>query len=813
MSSSTYSLIAKISSDISGLEKGLNNGVSKVKKFATAVTAAIATIGLGKLIDSSITEGGQLEQSLGGVETLFKSSANTVIKNAKKAYATAGMSANSYMQNVTRFSASLLQSTAGDTQKAAKIADMAMIDMSDNANKMGTSMEDIQNAYQGFAKQNYTMLDNLRLGYGGTKSEMQRLLADATKLTGVKYDINNLSDVYNAIHAIQGKLDITGTTAKEASETLEGSFNAMKAAWENLKGNMALGNTIDSELQGLAQTASTFLFNNFLPMLGNVVKAIPDAVVKFIQTAKPIVKKNLEDMITNAFGEDVTSKLTSFITPIKSSLSGLFSTLKGSFESVASSFSPIFDGIKNNFGALPGVISGVINTISGAIGQLSGLFSTIGGAISSVIKIVVDAISKMDFSGFQALASAIIPAVTSAFQTFVNIVSPAIEQVVQAFTGLWNAIQPLLSTLASALMPILQVVASFLGGIVAGALTKVSGIFDILKIAVQALTPIVQFLIEVFKAIAPVLSKVAEWIGKAIGLFGQFGGAGTTLKDLMKSAWDNIKTAIHAVSDFIKGTINVLKTVFASFGQAGNILKNALTVAWNGIKAVIGVVKGFISGAINSIKGFFNALKATGESLRGGMSAAWNGMKAVISSVAGSIRGIVNGIRNVFNNLRNINLRGAGQAIMNGFLNGLKSVWGKITSFVGSIAGWIKSHKGPISYDKRLLVPAGSAIMHGLDRGLMENFKTVQKNVSGMASDISNTMRSDLNLDNLKLSRSINTDVFMATDLENLPRNPISSIVNANINLNLGNDSYRAFVEDITHAQNQKIDLELLYGQ
>lgn len=812
MSSSTYSLIAKISSDISGLEKGLNNGVSKVKKFATAVTAAIATIGLGKLIASSITEGGQLEQSLGGVETLFKSSANTVIKNAKKAYATAGMSANSYMQNVTRFSASLLQSTAGDTQKAAKIADMAMIDMSDNANKMGTSMEDIQNAYQGFAKQNYTMLDNLRLGYGGTKSEMERLLSDATKLTGVKYDINNLSDVYNAIHAIQGKLDITGTTAKEASETLEGSFNAMKAAWENLKGNMALGNTIDSELQGLAQTASTFLFNNFLPMLGNVVKAIPDAVVKFIQTAKPIVKKNLEDMITNAFGADVTSKLTSFIKPIKSSLSGLFSTLKGSFESVASSFSPIFDGIKNNFGALPGVISGVINTISGAIGQLSGLFSTIGGAISSVIAIVVDAISKMDFSGFQALASAIIPAVTSAFQTFVNIVSPAIEQVVKAFTGLWNAIQPILSTLADALMPVLQTVASFLGGIVAGALTKVSGIFDILKIAVQALTPIVQFLIEVFKAIAPVLSKVAEWIGKAIGLFGQFGGAGTTLKDLMKSAWDNIKTAIHAVSDFIKGTINVLKTVFASFGQAGNILKNALTVAWDGIKAVIGVVKGFISGAINSIKGFFNALKATGESLRGGMSAAWNGMKAVISSVAGSIRGIVNGIRNVLNNLRNINLRGAGQAIMNGFLNGLKSVWGKITSFVGSIAGWIKSHKGPISYDKRLLIPAGSAIMRGLDRGLMENFKTVQKNVSGMASDISNTMRSDLNLDNLKLSRSINTDVFMATDLENLPRNPISSSVSANIFLNLGNDSYRAFVEDITHAQNQKIDLELLYG-
>ena len=165
-----------------------------------------------------------MSKSLGGIETLFKDSADKVKANAAEAYRTAGMSANDYMELTTSFSASLLSSLSNDTSKAADVADMAMTDMSDNANKMGTNMEDIKNAYNGFAKQNYTMLDNLKLGYGGTKTEMERLLADAQKITGVKYDINNLSDVYSAIHVIQGQLDITGTTAKEAATTISGSF-------------------------------------------------------------------------------------------------------------------------------------------------------------------------------------------------------------------------------------------------------------------------------------------------------------------------------------------------------------------------------------------------------------------------------------------------------------------------------------------------------------------------------------------------------------------------------------------------------------
>lgn len=205
-------------------------GSNLVGKIKSVITVAA----IGKALSSSITAGAELEQSLGGIETLFKDSAATVIADAEQAYKTAGMSANGYMEQVTSFAASLLQSLGGDTAKAAEVSDMALTDMSDNANKFGTDMQRITDAYQGFAKQNYTMLDNLKLGYGGTKAEMQRLLKDAEALTGVKYDISNLSDVYNAIHVIQDELGVTGTTALEASETISGSFNSMKASFTNV---------------------------------------------------------------------------------------------------------------------------------------------------------------------------------------------------------------------------------------------------------------------------------------------------------------------------------------------------------------------------------------------------------------------------------------------------------------------------------------------------------------------------------------------------------------------------------------------------
>lgn len=266
-------------------------GVAAGGKISGKIKGVLAAAGIGAAlgagISKSISEGANLEQAIGGIETLFKDSSDQMIKNADNAFKTAGISANQYMEQATSFSASLLQSTGGDTQKAAKAADQAIIDMSDNANKMGSNITDIQNAYQGFAKQNYTMLDNLKLGYGGTKTEMERLLSDAEKISGQKYDISNLSDVYEAIHVIQTDLDITGTSSKEAASTLSGSFASMKAAAENLMGDLALGRNVGPAMVGLAETASTYLFGNLLPAIGRIFASLPTAISALVKTGLP----------------------------------------------------------------------------------------------------------------------------------------------------------------------------------------------------------------------------------------------------------------------------------------------------------------------------------------------------------------------------------------------------------------------------------------------------------------------------------------------------------------------------------------------
>ena len=398
-------------------------GQGFMKSFAGTVTKMIAAIGIGKVLkdtlSSSLNEGAALQQSLGGIETLFKGSADIVKGYAKEAYKTSGLSANAYMESVTGFSASLLQSLGGDTGKAAEIANMAMIDMSDNANKMGTSMESIQFAYQGFAKQNYTMLDNLKLGYGGTKEEMQRLLTDAQKLTGVKYDINNLSDVYQAIHAIQENLDITGTTAKEASTTFTGSFASMKAAAQNVLGNMALGEDLTPSLEALKETVKTFVFGNFIPLLKNAVKAIPE-VLGFA----------IKEGLTAIFGESTTQTIIN-------NLSTAFQNIKSAVGGIGDLFGGFIDKLKGILG------------ISGDVGELGTAFEGITGAISTVtdwIKQFVDWINQTPAAVDSV--TAVLAGVVGGFTALliVNTVRSAIEKfttalkVARAAWWLFNAV-------------------------------------------------------------------------------------------------------------------------------------------------------------------------------------------------------------------------------------------------------------------------------------------------------------------------------------------------------------------------------------
>lgn len=288
--------------DINGISGKVQSGLGKLGSIAgTAMKGVTAAVGatstaLAGLGSASVSSYADLEQNVGGIETLFGSSADKVIKNAQNAYKTAGMSANQYMETVTSFSASLLQSLGGDTDRAADTADMALQDMSDNANKMGTSMELIQNAYQGFAKQNYTMLDNLKLGYGGTKTEMERLLADAQKITGVKYDINNLNDVYTAIHVIQGQMGITGTTFKEASSTITGSIGSMKAAFDNfLNGSGTMDQLVETGI-----TAIQNIVNAVGQLLPQLMQSLSDATPQIIAGINQIFPQILDLIMTNA---------------------------------------------------------------------------------------------------------------------------------------------------------------------------------------------------------------------------------------------------------------------------------------------------------------------------------------------------------------------------------------------------------------------------------------------------------------------------------------------------------------------------------
>lgn len=310
--------LAKLFPDGVGGEQGDKMGKNLGKSLLAAFGAYKVADKLGDIIKSAFSEGAALEQSIGGIETLFKSSAGKVEQYASDAFKTAGVSANEYMENVTSFSASLISSLGGDTAKAAEAAHTAMVDMSDNANKMGTNIADIQNAYQGFAKQNYTMLDNLKLGYGGTKTEMERLLADAEKISGIKYNIDNLADVYAAVHVIQGELDITGTTAKEAATTFSGSFSSMKAAAANLLGTLTNGGDTAKALDDLDESAGNFA-DNFIRMgkqgvqqLDKLGDALEDGIAKKLGVSKAElegVKIVLAAIITQIAAAQILGKL------------------------------------------------------------------------------------------------------------------------------------------------------------------------------------------------------------------------------------------------------------------------------------------------------------------------------------------------------------------------------------------------------------------------------------------------------------------------------------------------------------------------
>lgn len=485
---------------------GSSSGESFAGNMLGKVKQLIAVAGIGKVFSETISEGADLEQSLGGIETLFKESADKVKENAAKAYQTAGMSANEYMELTTSFSASLLSSLSNDTSKAADVADMAMTDMSDNANKMGTDMESIKNAYQGFAKQNYTMLDNLKLGYGGTKEEMQRLLTDAQKISGVKYDINNLSDVYNAIHVIQGQLDITGTTAKEASTTISGSLGSMKAAFKNVLGQITLGMDVGPALSALATTTTTFLVGNLLPAIWNILSGLPMALVTFIQTLIP----------------QLIAAVIQFIPGI---LTAIQTGLPQLYEMANEILIQFTTAIQTNLPALlQQGVDIVTNIVNGILQNIPQMITMAGSVIANFEN---------------AIWSALPTVLTAGAQLLINLVNGIIQSLPGIVTAAAQAVAKMVVTIGQHLPEVLQTGIEIIGKLAAGL--------------IRAIPTLLSKLLQIIKGIVNAFTEV-DWLSIGINIIK---GIGKGLANAGHMLWDAVKDILGNFKDKVLGFFGI----------------------------------------------------------------------------------------------------------------------------------------------------------------------------------------------------------------------------------------------------------------
>lgn len=867
---------------------GQSAGMTIGSSIASIATKVIAAAGIGKAFSAAISEGANLQQSLGGIDTLFKDSAEKVKGYANEAFRTAGLSANAYMENVTGFSASLLQSLGGDTAKAADVANMAMIDMSDNANKMGTSMDRIQDAYQGFAKQNYTMLDNLKLGYGGTKTEMERLLADAEKLTGVKYDINNLADVYQAIHAIQGQLDITGTTAKEASSTFSGSFAAMKASAQNVLGKLALGENVMPALQALLDTTSTFLFNNFIPMVSNVFSGLGLLLTEGLS-------KVASQLFGEAFGSAVYSQLSKVSGIFQTFFDMLFGSLNkqdnidilealGFSKDTASQIVNIADNIRGAFENIGAIIGNVSEIVGSFVSDLLGIggseqgvsalgtaFESLSGGIkfvSGILKSFTDFIKKNEFavSYLKSVLAGLLTAflafkAVSAFTTAITvakgaviafnaaIVANPIGAIVAAIAGVVAALtwfftqtktgQKIWAGFVSWIKDAWQGISDFFSGLWSGisdGAKKIwAGVQAVWAAHVEAVKAIwnsvTEFFSNLWNGIKSAFTTAWTAITQAVMTIVQpfidvFVSLWNNVKDGLSKMWDGVKMVFQGAWEFIKSIVMgaaliIIDLLTGNFGKLGedmgliwDSIKNAISMVWEGLKlyfsgvvdAIVGyaktvfetlvsalqavwdsitgaasaawewlkttitnIITGFISGAIAIWEGFKNALSNLWNGLKATAEASWNALKtAVVNVINGLVQGaqkawddLKNGVSNavssvtkVFDGLKKINLFEAGKAIIDGFLKGLKGAFDNVKNFVGGIADWIRENKGPIEYDRKLLIPHGRAIMDSLNEGLQDRFKDTKSLVSGMAGEMSDIFEQTTLTGNVALTGS-----------------------------------------------------------
>ncbi|HEO5205428.1 TPA: hypothetical protein ACI0SJ_002135 [Streptococcus agalactiae] len=574
--SGTFSEMSKSIGDTSEKLRSFGDKMSeagkKIADVGSNMTKWITTPVVGA-VGYAVKAYADLEQAVGGVETLFKSSSKEVISNAEKAYKTAGISSVKYMEQVTSFSASLLQGLGGDTAKAAKVADKAIIDMSDNANKMGTSIELIQNAYQGFAKGNFTMLDNLKLGFGGTKEEMQRLLEEAEKVTGIKYDINNLSDIIEAIHVIQTELGITGTTAKEAESTISGSFNQMLSSLNNLSAGLGDKNAdIKKLMNELEQSTRTFVIN-----VSNVLKTIWDNLplepwqkwtIAVVALAGPVLL--IFGKLTVGIGNLITAFGT--IGEAISSIIGWFGTLTAEGGALAGVFGSLGAGpIIAIFAGIALAIGLVVLAIKDLWDNSEDFRTAVTEIWASISTMLTNVWDSFLLPVFEAIKAIILSIVDESLIPLYDSFKQSLEDIAIELSTFLKIAEPFISTLADLFGKIIPPILEILG---ANFKCTFAIISNVMTVAFQTISGIVKNLLKVLGGIITFITGVftgnwrKAWQGVVNMLGGIFGGIGVIMKGAINGVIGVINGAIGGINSLI-GTVNKIPGV--DIGTIGSI--------------------------------------------------------------------------------------------------------------------------------------------------------------------------------------------------------------------------------------------------
>lgn len=650
-------------SKMSSVMKGIGSSAIKVGK-GLAVAGAAAATAVTALVSKSVGAFADYEQLTGGVETLFgaggrsveeyaqsvgksvsdiqgkydslMSAQNVVLENANKAYMTAGMSANEYMDTVTGFSASLISSLGGDTNKAADYANSALVDMSDNANKMGTDMESIKNAYQGFAKQNYTMLDNLKLGYGGTQEEMKRLLSDAEKLTGQRYDISSFADITQAIHAIQTQMDITGTTAKEASTTISGSWGSLKAAFQNvLVGLTTGGDMFDQSLDALINTAVTF-GQNIIPaikgalsgvgyLIEGLAPVIGETIPPLINDLAPTLANSAVSLISslvNGLTQNATQFSECLSNMIIVAVAGISTVVPQLLDAASKIVSNLMQGLTNS---MPQIVNGAVTLIEGLVnGLVNNIPLLIMGAVQLVASLANGLIANLPRI-IDAGVNLITGIVSASYSMMPQIIQNGMQLVVNLAVGLVRAIPQLIAALPR----------------ITGAIVKGFKSVNWFDLGLQLIK-------SIWEGIKSIGSEM--WNGVKEKTSELWGG----VKNVVSEKLNNIKSAYDAHGRGLKGAtfaaIEGVKEYYRTGYDAINQLTGGkLGEVVNAVGEKMEVVKGKFSEAFGNVK---NTVMTIFENIKNGItekiSAAVNKVKEIFGSIAdkvsevwGKIKGII----------------------------------------------------------------------------------------------------------------------------------------------------------------------------